>query len=183
MRSHWAMETRAGGHAEQARRACVCMCVCVRDAICSQLLLTTGVSCPGQAGHPTPSCFGVFMGVSAALCKDGERAAKLSTCLVEATGLRSGQGLSCSFASVCSRGSTQARQGLVLWHLSFRSALASALWVSLGYAASFCRLLLFCDSPIPFFLMPHTTIWKAQWLPGQDDFRGSFQHTFIHDTL
>lgn len=88
------METRAGGPRGQARRACVCMCVYVRDAICSQLLLTTGVRLPrSRAGHPTPSCFGVFMGgFGCALCKDGERAANLSTCLVEATGLRSGQG-------------------------------------------------------------------------------------------
>lgn len=51
----------------------MCVCVYVRDAICSQLFLTTGVRLPrSRVGHPTPSCFSVFVGgFSCTLCKDG----------------------------------------------------------------------------------------------------------------
>lgn len=163
--------TRAGS---QDRSMCVC--VYVRDAICSQLFLTTGVRLPrSRVGHPTPSCFSVFVGgFSCTLCKDG------GGCKAEhrrSGGYRAEIWVGDSAVPLQTsllRGSHPSPSGFGYLCISFQSACllpSGSLWGKLPLSAAFsCSV---TASSLFSSLPPTTTVWKAQWLPGQDDFRGA----------
>lgn len=93
----------------------VCVCVYVRDAICSQLLLTIGVRLPRvQSGAPHPQLFWCLRGgVSAALSAKMVGGCKAEHLLSGGYRAEIWAGVSAvRLQTSVLRGSTQARQGL-----------------------------------------------------------------------
>lgn len=131
----------------------MCVCLCARRHLLSTLLDNRSQAAPVQSGAPHPQLFRCLRGgFQLHSLQRWWGAAKLSTCEVEATGLRSGWGTQLFLCKhLFSEAPSKPVRVWVPLHL-VPKCMSSALWVSLGYAAPFCRLLLFCDSLIPFFL-------------------------------